>query len=106
MNLPVDLNAWDGLGFVGQVFFGSRFIVQWLVSERKGRSHVPVIFWYLSLVGGIMLTIYAFGLARPNLVFGLAQGLGVFIYLRNLVLIKRHQRSVGAGGGDGTVSDR
>ncbi len=87
MSLPFELNAWTAVGLLGQFAFGSRFIVQWIASEKRGTSHVPVIFWYLSLVGGIILTIYAVG--QKDIVFTLGQGLGVFIYVRNLMLIHR-----------------
>jgi lipid-A-disaccharide synthase-like uncharacterized protein len=89
MALPFEFNAWTAVGFLGQAAFGSRFIVQWLVSEKKGECHIPVIFWYLSLVGGIILTIYAIG--QKDIVFTLGQGLGVFIYIRNLMLIKKQK---------------
>ena len=104
MTLPFDMNLWTVFGFLGQGFFGSRFVVQWIASERKRQSYVPVVFWYLSLVGGIILTIYAIG--RRDIVITAGQGLGVFIYLRNLVLIRRHRERLQAGQIDGTLSDR
>lgn len=76
-------------GFAGQFVFFLRFAVQWFVSERRGKSHIPIAFWYLSLVGGLMTFVYA--LLEKNLVFTTAQGLGVFIYIRNLMLIYRRQ---------------
>jgi len=103
MSLPFQITAWTAFGFLGQCFFGSRFIVQWIASERKGRSYFPVIFWYLSLAGGIILTIYAIGLQDP--VFTLGQGLGCFIYIRNLALIRRHRDSSLQRTDDGTLSD-
>jgi lipid-A-disaccharide synthase-like uncharacterized protein len=81
-------------GFAGQFVFFLRFAVQWFASERRGRSHIPIAFWYLSLVGGAMLFLYA--LLKPDLVFMLAQGLGLVIYIRNLMLIyRRHSRVQG-----------
>ncbi|MCK4343396.1 MAG: lipid-A-disaccharide synthase N-terminal domain-containing protein [Phycisphaerae bacterium] len=65
-----------------------RFVVQWISSERRKRSHIPVAFWYLSLCGGLMTFVYA--LLRKDLVFMTAQALSVMIYVRNLMLI--HQR--------------
>ena len=47
------------IGFLGQGLFASRFIFQWIYSEKKGESYIPVIFWYLSILGGIGLLIYA-----------------------------------------------
>ncbi|MDX2197688.1 MAG: lipid-A-disaccharide synthase N-terminal domain-containing protein [Phycisphaerae bacterium] len=72
-------------GFAGQGVFMMRFIVQWLISERRGRSHVPVAFWWLSLLGGMMLLTYAF--LRGDPVISFAQLLGLPIYARNLMLI-------------------
>jgi lipid-A-disaccharide synthase-like uncharacterized protein len=77
-------------GFAGQFVFMLRFLVQWLVSERRGRSMVPVAFWYLSCAGGLMLLIYA--VLREDLVFMAGQSLGLVIYLRNLALIHRRRR--------------
>ena len=77
-------------GFAGQALFSMRFVVQWLASERAGRSVVPVVFWYFSLAGGLTLFLYA--LYRLDPVFILGQGLGLFIYLRNLWLIRRERR--------------
>ena len=73
------------IGFVGQGLFASRFIVQWIYSEKKGESHIPVIFWYLSIFGGIGLLIYAIFRKDPVIILG--QIFGIFIYLRNLILI-------------------
>ena len=73
------------IGFLGQGLFASRFIVQWIYSEKKGESHIPVIFWYLSIFGGIGLLISA--IFRKNPVIILGQSFGLFIYLRNLFLI-------------------
>lgn len=76
-------------GFAGQFVFMLRFVVQWLASERRGRSYVPVAFWWISLAGGIMLFIYAW--LREDVVFTCGQLLGLGIYARNLVLIYRRQ---------------
>ena len=73
------------IGFLGQGIFASRFIVQWIYSERKGESSIPVIFWYLSIFGGIGLLIYAIFRKDPVIILG--QSFGIFIYLRNLYLI-------------------
>jgi lipid-A-disaccharide synthase-like uncharacterized protein len=89
MSLPFELSSWTAVGIIGQFAFGSRFIVQWIVSEKHGYSVIPVIFWYLSLLGGVILTVYAVG--QRDIVFTLGQGLGVFIYIRNLMLIKKNK---------------
>jgi len=73
------------IGFLGQGLFASRFIFQWIYSERKGESYIPVIFWYLSILGGIGLLTYA--IFRKDPVIIVVQLFGIFIYLRNLILI-------------------
>ena len=73
------------IGFIGQGLFASRFIIQWIYSERKGESSIPVIFWYLSIFGGIGLLTYAIFRKDPVIILG--QSFGLFIYLRNLFLI-------------------
>ena len=75
------------IGFLGQGLFASRFIVQWIYSEKKGESQIPLIFWYLSIFGGIGLLIYAIFRKDPVIIVG--QTFGIFIYLRNLILIYR-----------------
>ena len=78
---------WLGIGFLGQASFFSRFLVQWLASERADRSVFPMAFWYLSLSGGLLLLVYA--LYRRDPVFIVGQLTGVFIYLRNIHLRRR-----------------
>ena len=73
------------IGFLGQGLFASRFIVQWIYSEKKGESYIPVVFWYLSIFGGIGLLTYALFRKDPVIIIG--QLFGIFIYLRNLILI-------------------
>lgn len=82
---------WLLIGFLGQAFFSMRFIVQWIASERRKESVIPIYFWYFSIGGGFTLFIYAtFYLRDP--VFMLGQGVGLFVYARNLFLIWRKQR--------------
>lgn len=78
---------WLILGFAGQAMFSMRFLIQWVVSERLRRSVVPLAFWYFSLAGGALLFLYA--LHRRDPVFALGQGAGLFIYARNLYLLRR-----------------
>ena len=73
------------IGFTGQGLFASRFIVQWIYSEKKGVSSIPIIFWYLSIFGGLGLLTYAIYRKDPVIISG--QLFGIFIYLRNLILI-------------------
>lgn len=75
------------IGFVGQGLFASRFIVQWIYSEKKGVSYIPIIFWYLSIFGGLGLLTYAIFRKDPVIISG--QIFGIFIYSRNLILIYR-----------------
>lgn len=75
------------LGLVGQGVFASRFLVQWIVSERRQESVIPVAFWYLSLGGAVLLFTYAW--LRGDPVFMLGQATGSIVYVRNLILIRR-----------------
>ncbi len=75
------------IGFFGQLLFASRFIYQWIYSEKKGKSVIPIGFWYLSIFGGIGLLIYAISRKDPVIIVG--QMFGIFIYIRNLILIYR-----------------
>jgi len=99
-------DLWLMVGFAGQALFTMRFVVQWVQSERVRRSVVPIAFWYFSLAGGITLLAYA--LHRRDPVFIVGQAAGVFIYLRNLYLIIRHQKSQipTAGGGSDELHDK
>ncbi len=81
---------WLGIGFLAQGLFSARFLVQWIASERVGRSVVPVAFWFLSLAGGALLLAYA--VWRRDPVFILGQGTGLIIYSRNLYLIYKEKR--------------
>lgn len=81
---------WLAVGFLGQALFSARFLVQWLASERARRSIVPRAFWFFSLAGGVTLLAYA--LYRRDPVFIAGQGAGLFIYFRNLMLIRRETR--------------
>lgn len=81
---------WLAVGLVGQVAFTGRFVVQWIASEREGRSVVPVLFWTLSVAGSLLLLAYA--ISREDPVFVLGQSAGLLVYLRNLHLIRRERR--------------
>ena len=77
------------IGFLGQGIFASRFVVQWIYSEKKGESSIPIIFWYLSIFGGMSLLTYAIFRKDPVIILG--QTFGIFIYLRNLILIYKKE---------------
>ena len=83
----VQFDGWVLLGFVTQFFLTMRFLVQWIASERAGRSVVPTAFWVFSIGGGLMLLGYA--LYRKDPVFIIGQAFGVFVYLRNLQFVIR-----------------
>lgn len=82
--------VWELVGFVGQGVFFGRFIIQWIASERKKRTVVPVAFWYMSLLGGFITLLYAIHVGR--LVFILAFSLSSLIYIRNLVIFYQRKR--------------
>jgi len=81
--------VWVIIGLGGQVMFSLRFLLQWLTSEREGRSVIPVVFWYFSIGGSLVLLSYAIHKLDP--VFIVGQSAGLLIYSRNLVLIKREK---------------
>ena len=91
-----DVDGWLLLGLGGQAVFMGRFVVQWLASERDRRSVIPVSFWYLSILGALVLLVYA--LHRRDPVFVAGQGLGIVIYVRNLQLIRRARDGAAARG--------
>lgn len=80
---------WFLIGLTGQLAFFARMAVQWIVSEKRRESVVPPVFWWLSLVGAAFLTTY--GVWRQDVVIILGQALGVFIYTRNLWLIRANK---------------
>jgi lipid-A-disaccharide synthase-like uncharacterized protein len=78
---------WLTVGFLGQALFTARFLVQWLASEKKRASVVPVAFWWLSLLGGTAILSYAVFRRDPVIITG--QGMGLFVYVRNLMLLSK-----------------
>ena len=84
----IDL-IWLSIGLAGQCLFMARFIVQWIHSERHGQSLIPVSFWYLSLIGGLI--VLAYGLHKLDPVIILGQLPGTIVYTRNLMLIHRNK---------------
>ena len=84
------MNFWIMLGLFAQLLFFLRFFVQWVVSEKKGESTIPVSFWYFSIAGSLLLLIYS--IYRKDIVFILGQSVGSFIYTRNLILIYRKSK--------------
>jgi lipid-A-disaccharide synthase-like uncharacterized protein len=84
----VQSNLILALGLIGQGAFSLRFILQWISSEKEKRSVVPISFWYMSVIGSLLLLIYA--CLRKDPVFILGQSCGFVIYIRNIYLIKHH----------------
>jgi lipid-A-disaccharide synthase-like uncharacterized protein len=80
---------WLMIGFAGQALFSARFLLQWLTSEREGRSVVPTMFWYFSIGGSLTLLVYA--IHRLDPVFIAGQATGLMIYFRNLYFIYRER---------------
>ncbi|MGV6849763.1 MAG: lipid-A-disaccharide synthase N-terminal domain-containing protein [Marinibacterium sp.] len=81
---------WVAVGLAGQVMFTMRFLLQWIASERVKRSVVPEAFWWFSMAGGLILLAYA--IHRRDPVFILGQSTGIFIYARNLWLLRAEKR--------------
>ena len=85
------LDWWVLVGFIAQGLFSMRFLVQWIASERAGRSVIPLAFWLFSIGGGLLLLVYA--LYRKDPVFIAGQAFGVFVYLRNLNFVLRERKT-------------
>lgn len=86
------MNFWIALGLFAQFLFFLRFFVQWIASEKKKESTIPVSFWYFSIAGSLLLLVYS--IYRKDVVFILGQTMGSLIYTRNLILIYRKGRAV------------
>lgn len=85
-----NLTFWIILGFVGQLFFTMRFVVQWIATETKKKSVVPTMFWYFSILGSMLLLSYA--IYRKDPVFILGQSFGIIVYTRNLYFIHKEKK--------------
>lgn len=81
-----DSYIWYVLGFLGEAIFGSRLVIQWIASEKAKKNIIPDLFWHLSLVGSLLSFVYALHAHDP--VFILSRGVGFFIYIRNVILLK------------------
>jgi lipid-A-disaccharide synthase-like uncharacterized protein len=82
--------AWDWwyvIGFIGQLIFGGRFALQWIVSEKKKESVIPIHFWYMSLTGSVILLVY--GMHRDDPVFIFAYLFNSIVYVRNMMFIHK-----------------
>lgn len=90
MSMPLYEKVWMGIGFLGQAIFTARFLVQWAASEKKKESVMPVAFWWISVFGGLTLLSYTIHKQDPPLILG--QGMGLFVYVRNLMLVSKARR--------------
>jgi lipid-A-disaccharide synthase-like uncharacterized protein len=88
----MNANMWLSIGLCGQIIFGSRFILQWISSERAGKSYIPICFWYLSLLGSMLLLAYA--IHSKDIVFIIGQTTGFMVYIRNIMLLKKKSTPV------------
>ena len=82
--------GWLIVGFMGQIFFSSRFILQWIYSEISKKSIIPLGFWFFSILGGVTLLIYA--IHRKDPVFIMGQATVILIYGRNLYFINKQNK--------------
>ncbi len=82
---------WIGIGLLGQLCFFMRFLVQWIVSEKRKQSVIPVVFWHFSIAGGAILLAYSISIRDP--VFIIGQSVGLVVYTRNLMLIRRERKA-------------
>ena len=82
---------WLAFGLVAQLAFAARFLVQWIASERVGKSVVPMAFWFFSVAGGTMTLIYGLVKREPVIIIG--QSLSNIIYVRNIMLIWKNRAS-------------
>lgn len=100
--LGIEWHAWKVVGWVGNVVFFSRFLVQWHATERQRRVVVPQAFWWLSLTGSLILLSYA--IQRRDSVFIAGQAFSWIPYLRNLWIHRKNQASRRACAACGRVS--
>ena len=84
-------SLWIGVGMLGQLLFGVRFLVQWLYSEARGQSLIPPAFWYLSVAGGAIVLSYA--IHQREMVFIIGESVTLVIFLRNLIMLRRSPES-------------
>ena len=77
------------IGFLGQLFFSARFILQWIYSEINKKSIIPLGFWFFSILGGLLISLCYH---RKDPVFIMGQATGLFIYARNLYFINKQYK--------------
>ena len=82
-------DLWLAFGLIAQFMFAGRFLVQWIASERAGKSVVPMAFWFFSIAGGLMTLLYGIVKREPVIILG--QLLANVIYIRNVMLIWKNR---------------
>ncbi len=87
--LGIEWHVWKVVGWTGNVVFFSRFFVQWIATERRGQVVIPVVFWWLSLVGSLLLL--AFALHEKSSVFIFAYAFPWVPYIRNIMIHYRNK---------------
>ncbi len=95
MALGLDFSAWSIVGFVGTAFFSTRFLTQWIASERRGESVLPVAFWWYSIAGSVLMAVYFIGRRDPVGIVAYLPNL--VVYVRNLQLTRKRKRERAAG---------
>lgn len=88
---PTNQTIWLIIGFTGQALFFGRFFIQWLASEKQGRSVIPNAFWYFSVGGSTILLAYAIWRQDPVIILG--QSAGLLIYFRNIYFIHHPEKN-------------
>ncbi|WP_295556232.1 lipid-A-disaccharide synthase N-terminal domain-containing protein [uncultured Hyphomicrobium sp.] len=91
---------WLLIGLTGQAMFSARWLIQWVMTEKSRRSTMPDTFWYLSLLGGLL--VFAYGLHRLDPVILLGQ-FGIIIYARNLFFIRQEKQTAVPPGASATA---
>ena len=88
-------NIWKVVGYAGNLTFSARFLIQWIASERAGKSIIPVQFWFLSIFGSVILAVYAFHTGDLVVIFAFAPN--SVVYIRNLMLLHKEKKAKQAG---------
>ena len=88
-------NIWKVVGYAGNLTFSARFLIQWIASERAGKSIIPVQFWFLSIIGSVILAVYAFHTGDLVVIFAFAPN--SLVYIRNLMLLHKERKAKQAG---------
>jgi lipid-A-disaccharide synthase-like uncharacterized protein len=97
--LGVEWSAWKLIGWLANIVFSSRFIVQWYATEKKKQVVVPQAFWWLSLIGALMFLCYSIHLRDSVLIF--AYAFSWIPYIRNVIIHRKHKAALSLCAGCG-----